>query len=311
MAKCELLDVSLEPIIYVTPEAMYKMEYYIDKSDKEIGWLGYVDTLGPNKFLIKDVFLLKQEVHSTTTEISPDALAEMANDLIAQGEEGINKYNTIRMWGHSHVNMATSPSSQDDNQMKEFATTGFYIRLIGNKKGEWNVSLWDFDKNILWTDVTLTEYYNVNINTEDLDKEIKDNVIEKVTTPTTYMQHGNKLTPMYSRYYDDDDYYNYGYGLGILPKKNESTSTNAEEDDEIINPPYEIEQDKISNEDMKEIKKWYSSDRNDCLFFATGELADIEDIIFQDYGVHLSPEELKKLQKEMMYIFDNKYGFNN
>lgn len=319
MAKCEILEEINEPIIYCTLTAMYKMRYYIDNCDKEIGWLGYVDRLNKYTFLIKDVFLLKQEVHSATTEISPDALAEMANNLIAKGDEGIEIYNSIRMWGHSHVNMSPSPSVQDNDQMKEFTTTGFYIRLIGNKRGEWNVSLWDFDNNILWTDVPLKEYYTVDISDEELAKEIKDNVVEKTfatkTTTTTsygksYYQDGKWLKEI-----EDDDgyYYNYGYGVGTLPKKNESTnaSTNTEDSVEYIEEPYEIVGDYVSEADFKAIKKWYSSDAMDCLFFATGEPADVEDVIFQDYGVHLKPEIIQRLQKEMAYIYDNKYGYND
>ena len=60
--------------LYIMPEARRKMELYCDLSEGEIGWLAFVDDLGENGFLITDCALLHQEVHSTTTEITPEGL---------------------------------------------------------------------------------------------------------------------------------------------------------------------------------------------------------------------------------------------
>ena len=168
MADCKLLYMNQEPIVYVMPSAMYKMRYYIDNSENEIGWLGYVTKDGSD-YIIEDVFLLKQEVHAATTEILPDALGELAVELL-KTEEGKEKYNKLRMWGHSHVNMSTTPSGQDNSQMEEFDTTDFFIRLIGNKRGEWNVSIYDYTNNVIWYNLDLRYYFEININDDELKK---------------------------------------------------------------------------------------------------------------------------------------------
>ena len=60
--------------LYILPLARQKMEMYCDLSDGEICWLAYVEQFDKNGFLITDCALLKQEVHSTTTEITAEGL---------------------------------------------------------------------------------------------------------------------------------------------------------------------------------------------------------------------------------------------
>ena len=66
--------------LYILPLARQKMEMYCDLSDGEIGWLAYVEQFDKNGFLITDCALLKQEVHSTTTEITAEGLLEFWNN---------------------------------------------------------------------------------------------------------------------------------------------------------------------------------------------------------------------------------------
>ena len=52
----------------------------------------------------------------------------------------------MKLWGHSHVNMGVSASSQDDKQIKELkANTDFFIRVIMNKKDEIKIDIIDDD----------------------------------------------------------------------------------------------------------------------------------------------------------------------
>ena len=310
MAECEVLYERNIPRILATPLALYKMRYYIDKTDKEIGWLGYVKRDGENIYRIEDVFLLKQEVHSTTTEIEPDALANLATELIKQGEDGIAKYNKLRLWGHSHVNMSTSASSQDDDQMDEFATSDFYIRLIGNKKGEWNVCLYDYENNLLWSGLSLELDYPIDITDEELNKEIEDNVKEKTYTNYSKLDDVYKRpSPLsyYDRYYDkyiDDDYgYGYGYGYGYS-KQNKEKKEKEEE-------PYEIK-GKITKEDLRNIKRYYSSDENTLLFMFSCTPEEFKQELYEDYGITaIETEVVIDLQEELQDIWVKKYSEEN
>lgn len=292
MSKCEILKEQNIPEIYVTQKALYKMRYYIDKTDKEIGWLGYVDKISDTCYLIEDVFLLKQKVHSTTTEIDPDALASLATDLIKQGEQGIALYNKIRLWGHSHVDMSTSASYQDDKQMDDFATSNFYIRLIGNKRGEWNVCLYDFTNNILWSDLEMKLYFDVAINDKDLEKEIKDNV--STITYTTYTKPSKIYNNYYNKYDDYDGYDEYGVYRGYSSSKKEKEEETQEEEE--ITTDGETGDVLIANE-LNTLIESLSEDENECMFGAVASLLELKKYIYDLYGYWLKDKDLRTVQK--------------
>ena len=318
MAKCEFLYEQDEPFIYATIKAMHKMRYYIDHTDMEIGWLGYVTKLDKDTYLIEDVFLLKQKVHSATTEIDPDALASLATNLIKQGNEGIALYNKIRMWGHSHVNMGTSPSGQDDNQMDEFATSDFYIRLIGNKSGDWNVCLYDYENNVVWSGLQLQLYYEVDITNEELDKEIQDNV-SKIVSATPVGKTGFSWIDNRNKYWDgiEEDWYDRYYNRSTKSQaerlreekesetKEEEGTTSTEEIDEEI--PYEIAGE-VTKADLRHMKRYYSSDKDTCFFICTADRVEVENMIYMDYGCILPDDIYQDFVTDMENIYNSRYG---
>lgn len=313
MAECKALYQGAIPEIYVTLLALHKMRYYIDNTDKEIGWLGYVSRLDKNVYLIEDVFLVKQKVHSATTEIDPEALASLATNLIKQGEQGISLYNKIRLWGHSHVNMDTFASGQDDAQMDEFDTSDFYIRLIGNKNGSWNVCLYDYNSNVVWSGLELKMYYEVEINNEELDKEIKDNVSVIEYKYKGFDTGRNALSNMrnYFDYYGDDyygdDYYGRYSSKGQADTLREEQEEKKKEKEEPL-MPYEIGERKLTKEDRRYIKKYFADDENDCLFCVTASPAEVEDYIYDMFGCHLTQEEIEEFQVDMQNIWVKRYG---
>lgn len=136
------------PTVHINEKALQKMFIYTDEVSDEVGWLGtaYRDD---NIFYIEDVFLFDQEVHGATTEITPEGLADFATELMQQ-PDGMEIWNNLKMWGHSHVNMSITPSGQDDKQMEEFSKNGhdFFIRLICNKKGELAVDVYDYKNGL-------------------------------------------------------------------------------------------------------------------------------------------------------------------
>lgn len=146
------------PRIGITSDALTKMFVYVDECSYEIGWLGTVKQINEKYYIIEDVFLFDQEVHETTTEITPEGLTEFAEKLL-QREDGLEIWNNLKMWGHSHVNMSVTPSAQDDKQMKDFAEIGhdWFIRLICNKKGDMKLDFFHYKLGITFLDVPWEE----------------------------------------------------------------------------------------------------------------------------------------------------------
>jgi hypothetical protein len=142
------------PRVFLTRDAYEDMFILVDECcSKEVGWVGTVDRVGRD-YLIREVFLVAQEVHATTCEITPDGLAEFAAEILPL--RGIEVANAIRFWGHSHVNMGTSPSGQDDAQLRELAAScgDFFVRGILNKSGRMEFAIVLHDLGVVVRDVT-------------------------------------------------------------------------------------------------------------------------------------------------------------
>lgn len=182
-----LLDTQ-PPKIIINFDALLEMKAYIENCEYEIGWLGRVQEHDGTLF-ITETYLFDQEVNETTTEISPEGLQAFAEELM-QEADGVQKWNEVRVWGHSHVYMSTQPSRQDDRQMDEFSRGGhpYVIRLIANKKGELRLDYFDFKQNVIFLNVPwdveyapeLKEYLRRIKELEDSFKAYHDRVFEQV-----------------------------------------------------------------------------------------------------------------------------------
>lgn len=161
------------PFVIISKEALIKMQLYVEGCFDEIGWLGTVTQNDENVFFIHDVYLFEQKVHSTTTEITPEGLSSFAEELLQQ-PDGVDIWNNIKLWGHSHVNMSTNPSAQDDNQMETFSEGGhpWFLRIIANKKGEFHIDLYDFQQGIIYSNLPWWE------ETTDLERAIEKQITE-------------------------------------------------------------------------------------------------------------------------------------
>lgn len=178
MAKTiEFLDHRYE--LYILPQARQKMEVYCDLSEGEIGWLGFVEKFDKQGFLITDCALLKQEVHSTTTEITPEGLLEFWNSTTPEQQQH------IKLWGHSHVNMGVSPSGQDNDQMDYFKDNNpWFIRLITNKKREYYIDIYDYENGIK-IHMDQADLITYNPGAKELRESIEAEIKEKVTKKET------------------------------------------------------------------------------------------------------------------------------
>lgn len=135
-----------EPIINFTPTAFLKMRQLIMASNKEVGWHGLVRR-EDNVFTVYDVVVYPQEVTAVTVETDDE---EYVRWCISQPD-----MNIIRFQGHSHVDMATTPSGTDRTYYDKLLTQvpDFYIFFIMNKKMAYHLELHDVTNGISYTDL--------------------------------------------------------------------------------------------------------------------------------------------------------------
>ena len=198
MVKREAIDTKKEikdpdPIIEFTQKAWRKINYVIQTCSQEVGWLGSVEkvkgTTNPYHLRITDIWVPKQEVHATTCEIKTDGRDALLQELFEKAEtpqKGMELANSIRYWGHSHVNMGVGASGQDDQEILGLKDCPWYIRGIHNKKGEINLALYVFSENVVYRDLKPVVLDAMPEDEKaDLDCQIKNNVKQKSYTYST------------------------------------------------------------------------------------------------------------------------------
>lgn len=165
----KVLETAL-PHVVIMQHALDKMWTYVQECADEVGWMGSIEQRG-NIFILKDVYLFRQEVHSTTTEINAEGLNEFGMEILAQ-PDGMDLWNSVKLWGHSHVNMSISPSGQDNDQMQTFAGIGhdYFFRLIANKKKDLKIDMFNYAMATIYLDVPWEVV--VSIEEEEVQQQI-------------------------------------------------------------------------------------------------------------------------------------------
>lgn len=141
--------------VLFTEMAWQKMQTLIREFDKEVAWHGVAERCEEkDTYLISDILVYPQEVTGSTVTTDQN---EYEMWLMRQEDD---VFNNIRMQGHSHVNMSTSPSSVDlnlyDGILSQLDSDMFYIFMIYNKRGEKTVKLYDLRENILFETADVT-----------------------------------------------------------------------------------------------------------------------------------------------------------
>lgn len=160
--------------VYYTEEAWAKQKALVDNYSSEIAWHGIVKKIDnpdveENEYVIKDILVYPQKVSGVTVNTDEEKLMEWMMKIDAEDEE---RFNAMKMQGHSHVNMSTSPSNVDLETYRDFLVKlkkdQFYIFMIWNKKYEKTVKIYDLKDNIYFetkdVDVVILE------NDDELDK---------------------------------------------------------------------------------------------------------------------------------------------
>ena len=207
--------------VLFTEMAWLKMTNLIDEFEKEVAWHGIaVRGEEPDTYCIKDILVYPQEVTGATVTTDQEKYSMW---LMQQPDE---IFNNIRMQGHSHVRMSTSPSSVDTtwyeqilDQMKDDM---FYIFMIWNKRREKTIKIYDLRENVLFetADVEVKVIHEDGGIMKFMDSA-KEMVVE---THTSYGAYGNGYGYNYGGY-------NYGgyYGRGQNGYGSYGGSTKKEE----------------------------------------------------------------------------------
>jgi NACalpha-BTF3-like transcription factor len=164
-----------QPLLYFTPDALLTMQCYVEECSDEVGWLGVVRAYENDLYLCSEAHLLYQEVNGATTEINPEGLVKFAEEI------GLELMEDVKLWGHSHVNMGTGASSQDDKQMEFFNNSGhdWFFRIICNKKGSISVTFYNYKEGYIVEDVPWDVLYPVKVDVSAIKAEIKEKVTKK------------------------------------------------------------------------------------------------------------------------------------
>lgn len=189
--------------VYITASAYLKMLMYVLGTDKEIAWHGTVLTdleKHPNKFVITDTFLYPQAVTGATVTTDQTKYNEWTQAL------DDDTFNNLRFQGHSHVNMATNPSSVDttfyEDLVQNLHNGEFYIFMILNKRQDMYFRIYNTKTNIMY-DKEDIEIIILDDNNENLIADTKTDIKEFITERTysylggglNQLQHPGLKTP--------------------------------------------------------------------------------------------------------------------
>jgi len=169
------------------PEAFIKMLTLINTSDEEVAWHGVCHRSEDDVtlFYIDDIIVYPQYVTGVTVNTDLDEYSEW---LYSYDD---NVFNNIRMQGHSHVNMGTSPSSTDTEHqskiLEQLDDSMYYIFMICNKKLESTTKIYDLTNNVLYEDSDIdivVDGMDVKAFLSESKSMIKKKFVAKKVTPS-------------------------------------------------------------------------------------------------------------------------------
>jgi len=226
------MSLKTELQVLLSPEALTKINYWVQVSTVEISGLGKCKyDASKHAYIVSDVWLLEQENGPTTTDIEASAAAKLLYET--RETEG-----DLNFWWHSHVNMAVFWSGTDTDTIKEFGDNGYCLATVFNKKREMRSAFYQgangFLPSVFLDNLKTDTYYMVD---EALLKKCQSEFEAKCTIKTykplnnytQYTGNQNKEThsrdfnkTLYSNDYLDsyyDDYENESYGFSYQKKQ--------------------------------------------------------------------------------------------
>ena len=167
---------SRKATLHFTEIAWMKMKALIREFSTEVAWHGIAyrdEDETKDDYYITDILVYPQKVTGGNVETDQEKYQTWLYSLEDE------QFNNVRMQGHSHVNMDTSPSAVDlAHQAKiigQLEDDMFYIFMIWNKSDSKNIKIYDLRKNVLFEKNATTNDVDVVISEEiGIDKFIKE-----------------------------------------------------------------------------------------------------------------------------------------
>jgi hypothetical protein len=187
------LELPKPPIIKITADAYAMSMAYVDGCKKEIGWLCHVSEID-GEYVIDNCFLPEQEVAGATCEFTEAGTSQIMTEVIQT--KGIEYYNQIRCWAHSHVDMAARPSGQDKQQILKWKENDYFIMLITNKKGEFYAEFYDFKNKVAFNNLSVELYHpDQDSYNKKAAEEIREKVSDIKPPNSKFVVRGTRNTP--------------------------------------------------------------------------------------------------------------------
>ena len=172
----------------MTGKAWAKMLIPILNYDSEVAWHGMVERNAdePATFTITDILLYPQEVTGSTVTTDQQ---EYQNWMFSLSDEQLT---AMRFQGHSHVNMAVTPSSTDEDHeegiVNMLKNEDFYIFGIFNKKGDKTLRIFDCKTNTYYE----TKDIDFSVIADDIGelREDMDDMVKRKTYTYTGTSYG-------------------------------------------------------------------------------------------------------------------------
>jgi len=161
------------PTVHFTANAVDKINALVALSKLEIGWHGIVERdEATNTYTITDILVYPQCVSGVTTTATDDVGMWYMNIP----EEQFNK---LRMQGHSHVNMAVSPSPTDVRYYETLivGVQDYYIFMIANKRDDVYVELHDIVNGVIYDSKDIKVTYETDAVTDWAEEQMVTHVI--------------------------------------------------------------------------------------------------------------------------------------
>lgn len=132
-----------EDVKLIIPLATYrKIMAYTAICDLEISGFAEVEyNKERNAFIAGEVYLMKQEVSPSTTELEEEDISKFNFEYIKAGGTQLP-----RLWWHSHVNMEAFFSPTDEGTLTDLQNETFMIALVVNKRKQMKAKAYVYEE---------------------------------------------------------------------------------------------------------------------------------------------------------------------
>lgn len=157
-----------------------KIQFWVDKADKEVSGLGDAWLDLENKTIdITSAFMLDQECTAADTELDGDAVSRAMFEAHQDEVKGIRR--NIKFWWHSHVNMDVFWSGTDTTTMAELSEHGWFCHIVFNKKREMRAAFsYPVTREALGVKTNKVEYQdNIKVNVSNYFTAVEQAALEE------------------------------------------------------------------------------------------------------------------------------------